>query len=94
MSAFEPFEPKPHIAVAVSGGADSLALAVLLWRWARARGGAVTALTVDHGLRQGSAAEAAQVGKTLGGLGLSPGGLNHRILRWRGAKPSANIQAA
>ena len=26
MAPFEPFEPKPHVAVAVSGGADSLAL--------------------------------------------------------------------
>lgn len=89
MSVFEPFEPKPHIAVAVSGGADSLALAVLLHRWVRARGGTVTALTVDHGLRPGAAAEAVRVGKILGGQGLA-----HRILRWRGAKPTANVQAA
>jgi len=89
MSVFEPFEPKPHMAVAVSGGADSLALAVLLQRWARARGGAVTALTVDHGLRQDAAVEAAWVGRSLGGQGLA-----HHILRWRGAKPTANVQAA
>ena len=89
MSVFDPFEPKPHIAVAVSGGADSLALAVLLHRWARARGGTVTALTVDHGLRPGAAAEAARVGNILGGQGLA-----HHILRWHGAKPTANVQAA
>lgn len=89
MSEFEPFEPKPHVAVAVSGGADSLALAVLLQRWARARGGSVTALIVDHGLRAAAGAEAVRVGKILGGLGLA-----HHILRWRGAKPAANVQAA
>ena len=89
MRAFDPFEPKPHLAAAVSGGADSMALAVLLQRWARARGGRVTALSVDHGLRRDSAAEAAAVGRVL-----KPLGLDHRVLRWRGAKPAANVQAA
>ncbi len=89
MRGFEPFEPKPHVAAAVSGGADSMALAVLLHRWVSARGGTMTALTVDHGLRRGSAAEAAQVGRTL-----RPLGVPHRVLRWRGAKPTANVQAA
>lgn len=48
--------PDAGVAVtcAVSGGADSLALLVL----ARAAGCAVTAVHVDHGLRDGSAAEA------------------------------------
>ena len=49
-----PFEPAPHLAVAVSGGADSMALALLAAAWARARGGRVTALIADHGLRRGS----------------------------------------
>ena len=65
-----------------------MALAVLLHRWARRRGGKVTALTVDHGLRKASAAEAVQVGRTLRPLGLS-----HRILYWRGDRPTANVQA-
>lgn len=47
----------PRLAVAVSGGADSMALALLL----HAQGHAITALTVDHGLRPEAAAEAAQV---------------------------------
>jgi tRNA(Ile)-lysidine synthase len=55
MAALGPFEPAPHIAVAVSGGADSLALCLLAEAWARGRGGRVTAFTVDHGLVPGSA---------------------------------------
>lgn len=45
------------IAVAVSGGADSMALALLLHE----AGYRFTVLTVDHGLRPEAAAEAAQV---------------------------------
>jgi tRNA(Ile)-lysidine synthase len=61
MARFAPFEARPHLAIAVSGGADSLALALLADAWARPHGGLVTALTVDHRLRPGSADEAAQV---------------------------------
>lgn len=56
-----PFEPAPMLAVGVSGGADSLALTLLSDAWARQRGGRVVGLTVDHGLRPESAAEAARV---------------------------------
>ena len=89
MAPLGPFEANPRIAAAVSGGADSLALAVLLQDWARPLGGHVTALTVDHGLRPEAAAEARFVARTLEPLGLA-----HQTLRWRGAKPSANISAA
>ena len=50
-----------RIAVAVSGGADSMALLLLLADWCRARRMTLTALTVDHRLRDQSAAEAARV---------------------------------
>jgi tRNA(Ile)-lysidine synthase len=53
-----PFEPGPAIAVAVSGGADSLALAVLARDWVNRRDGSTVALVVDHGLRPASADEA------------------------------------
>jgi len=53
------------VAVAVSGGADSMALCLLVHRWAAPRGVSLTALTVDHGLRPGSACEAARVGTWL-----------------------------
>ena len=41
MAPFAPFEARPVLAVAVSGGRDSLALALLAHDWARARGGRV-----------------------------------------------------
>ena len=76
MAPLGPFEDNPHIAAAVSGGADSLALALLLHDWARPLGGRVTALTVDHGLRPAAAAEARFVARTLGSTGViyEPGG--------------------
>lgn len=77
-----------HAAVAVSGGPDSMALALLAQRWAASRGVAVTALTVDHGLRPDSAGEAAAVGQWM-----SARGLRHEILVWRGG-PRGNLQAS
>ena len=70
MAPLGPFEPSPRLAVAVSGGADSLALAVLAHGWAAERGGAILALVIDHGLREASAAEAAITLERLAGLGI------------------------
>jgi tRNA(Ile)-lysidine synthase len=58
MDRLGPFEPRPTLATAVSGGADSTALAILANDWARRRGGSTLALVVDHGLRPASADEA------------------------------------
>jgi tRNA(Ile)-lysidine synthase len=58
MDRLAPFEPHPALAVAVSGGADSTALAILTRDWVRPRGGSVLGLVVDHGLRPTSADEA------------------------------------
>lgn len=55
------------LAVAVSGGADSLALMRLA---AAAFGPRLTVLTVDHGLRASAADEARTVAALAGGLGL------------------------
>lgn len=79
--------PAPRIAVAVSGGGDSLALTLLLYDWAIARGGKILALTVDHGLRDGSAAEAQALHAELQKRGIA-----HHILTWQGDKPSSHIQ--
>lgn len=73
------------LAVAVSGGADSLALALLA---AEAFPGRVTGLTVDHGLRADSGEEAAQVAGWLAARNIP-----HVTLCWEGEKPAANIQA-
>ncbi|HIM44846.1 MAG TPA: tRNA lysidine(34) synthetase TilS [Alphaproteobacteria bacterium] len=89
MTPAGPFEPAPHLAVAVSGGSDSLALCLLADRWARRRKGRVTALTVEHGLRQESPAEAHQVASWLKARGIA-----HCTLPWRGQKPKSGVQAA
>ena len=70
MAAMGPFEPAPPLAVAVSGGADSLALTLLADAWARARGGQAIGLIVDHGLRPESAAEARETARRLGERGI------------------------
>ena len=59
MDRLGPYEDRSGFAVAVSGGADSLALAVLTRNWAAQQGSHVPGLVVDHGLRPESAAEAA-----------------------------------
>ncbi len=71
MDCLDPFEPNPVLAVAVSGGADSMALAVLATAWASARGGSTHALVVDHGLRPASAAEAKLTINRLTAFGIS-----------------------
>ena len=79
MDPLGPFEHNPHLAVAVSGGADSMALALLAHAWVRHGGGTMTALTVDHGLRPEAAGEARQVG-----VWLTDRGIAHETLVWRG----------
>jgi tRNA(Ile)-lysidine synthase len=88
MARLGPFESRSHLAVAVSGGADSMALALLAHEWARARGGRATALIVDHGLRSESAAEAARVAAWLGARRMPT-----MVLAWTGDKPRTGIQA-
>jgi tRNA(Ile)-lysidine synthase len=84
-----PFEQRPRLAVAASGGPDSLCLCLLAAGWAAARGGAVSALIVDHGLRREAAAEAQQIAGWLHARRI-----DHHLLRWTGAKPATGIQAA
>jgi tRNA(Ile)-lysidine synthase len=89
MAALGPFEARPHLAIAVSGGGDSMALVLLADCWAKAQGGRVTALTVDHGLRGESKREAAQVATWLQRRGIA-----HAILPWTGPKPQTGVQNA
>jgi tRNA(Ile)-lysidine synthase len=60
-----------RVAVAVSGGADSLALAAATAQLADRRGLSVLGLVVDHRLQDASAEVAASAAKQLHGLGLS-----------------------
>ncbi len=94
MAACGPWPPAPRLAVAVSGGTDSLALVLLAQRWFRdqvgeSRSGRFVALTVDHGLRAESAVEALQVGAWLAARDIE-----HHVLTWRGSKPTSDVQAA
>jgi tRNA(Ile)-lysidine synthase len=89
MAPFDPFEHAPIVAVAVSGGRDSLALALLANEWAIARGGRIVGLIVDHALRPESAAEAATTAALLGRHGC-----DSEILRWSGTKPRTGLQEA
>jgi tRNA(Ile)-lysidine synthase len=83
------WEVCPFIAVAVSGGADSLALAILADRWARERGGEICAVTVDHRLRPESGAEISRLNDWL-----SARAIRHEILTWSGKKPTSGVQEA
>jgi tRNA(Ile)-lysidine synthase len=58
MAPLGEFGAAPRLGVAVSGGADSMALALLASVWARGVGGTILALIVDHGLRVEAAQEA------------------------------------
>jgi len=78
------------IAVAVSGGPDSMALCFLLSRWATEHGAEIHALHVDHGLRPESAQEALALEQMLAGWPH----LQFRALTWDGDKPRAAIQEA
>jgi tRNA(Ile)-lysidine synthase len=89
LAAFAPFEAHPQLAVAVSGGRDSLALALLAHEWAGARAGRVVALIVDHGLRAESADEARATRERLAGHGIAT-----ETLAWVGEKPSTRLQQA
>ncbi len=71
LKQFFPFEQNPEVAVAVSGGADSMCLALLLNSYFSKQGGSVKALIVDHGLREESAQEASTVKKRLNSLGIN-----------------------
>lgn len=76
------------IAVGVSGGADSLALAHALSGWMKGRG-SVHCLTVDHQLRENSAQEAAHVAGVVRNWGEH---VSHEILRWNSQNVESSIQ--
>ncbi len=79
-------------ALAVSGGADSLALMVLMRQAANrvgVRPESIIVYSVDHRLRPEAAEEVAYVVRTARDMGFSA-----RALAWEGEKPATGIQAA
>jgi len=77
--------PPGPIGVAVSGGGDSLALLLMLHETPGCP--ALAAATVDHGLRAGSADEAAAVAAVCAGRGIP-----HDVLRWEDRDGTGNLQ--
>ena len=78
------FRLEESVAVAVSGGPDSMALTRML---CDLDGPVVHALTVDHGLRTGSDAEALHVKDAVKDWPK----IQHAILEWTGEKPQSRI---
>jgi tRNA(Ile)-lysidine synthase len=91
MKRFGAFLQSPRIAVAVSGGSDSMALALCAQRWLdeNFEGGSVLALIVDHGLRKESAAEATQTERSLAKFGIDA-----EILNWQHEPVTARLHQA
>jgi tRNA(Ile)-lysidine synthase len=88
---FADWKHAPALLLAVSGGPDSVALMWLAarWRHALSRGPKLVAVTVDHGLRPEAAREAREVKALAKSLGVE-----HRTMRWNGAKPKTGVPAA
>jgi tRNA(Ile)-lysidine synthase len=77
------------LAVALSGGGDSLALLLMALAWARRADRRLVALTVDHGLQADSHRWRLWCAERAARLGVA-----HRALTWAGEKPRAGVAAA
>jgi tRNA(Ile)-lysidine synthase len=88
---FADLAAEPALVLAVSGGPDSTALLYLMARWRASRRPAphLLAVSIDHRLRPEARHEAAAVKRLSEKLGVE-----HRTMRWSGAKPSTGIQEA
>ncbi len=90
---FENVSTQTEVALAVSGGPDSMALLLLVDRWRRARlergqtAPDLTIFTIDHGLRPAASAECQFVLDKAGALGYGA-----HILQWKGEVPTTRIQ--
>ncbi len=76
-----------YFAVAVSGGADSLALALLMKQYAEKFGVKIFALTVNHNLRPEAKDEADYVAHLM-----KKNGIEHYILEWKHSKLVSGIE--
>ncbi len=77
------------LAVGVSGGADSLALALMANDECKTYGIKVIALTVNHKLRSSADKEAEYVAKVM-----QAHKIEHHVLIWEGEKPSTGVEEA
>jgi tRNA(Ile)-lysidine synthase len=77
------------LAVAFSGGGDSLGVLLVARAWARRHGRPILALHVDHGLQAQSAAWSTRAAAMAERLGTP-----FRRLVWEGAKPASGLPAA
>jgi tRNA(Ile)-lysidine synthase len=78
---------KKRFLLAVSGGGDSMAMMHVASHWARENKHECSVITIDHGLRADSAAEAEIVCKVAGELGLV-----HQTVKWTGWDGYGNTQ--
>ena len=88
---FTCLEGVSHAGLAVSGGADSMALMLMARQWTQKAGSNPTCLTVlcvDHGLRDEAASEADWVAEQARAQGLECA-----VLRWRPGRKHSRIQA-
>ena len=76
----------PALGLAVSGGGDSVAMLHVAADWAKGR--KLMVATVDHGLREGSAAEAQSVARAARALNLP-----HATLLWQRETRTGNLMA-
>lgn len=81
-----------NIAVAVSGGPDSMALADLLVGACEGFDVHIHFLSVDHGLREEAKSEVAMVGEWV--RSINNPHYKHHILEWQGDKPDAAVMEA
>ena len=82
-----------RIGVAVSGGADSMALCLLLRNWVKAKGGELLAVTVDHRLRPESGIEADWVHARLAAEGIEHDILTRSLATDSEEKGSSQVRA-
>jgi len=85
---FAPQRPE-RIGIAVSGGGDSMAMLHVFARWSAQTGHPIAAVTVDHGLRPESRAEAEMVADHCRKMGVT-----HDILTWQKREGAGNLAAA
>ena len=74
--------PPSHIAIAVSGGGDSMALLALMQSWANKRSIDLPPLIVNHGMRTEALEEALRVQRWIKAMGLAS-----EILHWAPTPP-------